>query len=118
MISLAIKTYFGLLLSNSILDLFNPSTVEIKSILLMLFIVVNVFSYVQGIYILIYGALNYVEFTKIIFVLMGLAEVISFAILAPEEMKSGGQFAGLGILLMIFAYVPDLVNMITVWLLM
>ena len=83
-----------------------------------LFVGVQVYSYIYGIYILINGSFYWVPFTKVIMSLMGLFEIISFAILAPSDLSNGGEWSGLLTIIMAVAYLPDLINMASIWILL
>ena len=88
-ISLIVKTVYIVLLSTNISDL-RFASIDPLFFLLALFVAIQVYSYIYGFYILFKSKFVYPTFTKVLMALMIAFEVISFAIIVPDDLSHGG----------------------------
>ena len=77
---------------------------------------VEIYSYIYGIVYFINGSLGWVDFTKILMLVMTTVEVIISAFISLADPSS--EYEGLAIVILVLAFVPDMLNNLAIYLLM
>ena len=115
--------WVGIVLKSFLIAVFSPSLpspdqIDINTLPMILFVAIQAYTYVYSIYYLVKGTFPVEVFTKVLMGIMSIFEVAVFLFMVFIESDSGDEYFGLVVIILLIAFLPDLINSAGLYLIM